>query len=53
MSDTIQVKRQDVLNLYRAANNTARQLEQLLRLFDLTDDSKERMETVRIHSSQQ
>jgi len=49
MADTIAVKRQDILNLYRAANNTAKQLEQLLRLFDLTDDSKERMETVRLY----
>ena len=49
MAETIQVKRQDILNLYRVANNTAKQLEQLLRLFDLTDDSKERTETVRLY----
>ncbi len=48
MAEQILVNRQDILNLYRVANNTAKQLEALLRQFDLTDDSKERMETVRI-----
>ena len=48
MADTVQIDRQTVLNLYRVANNTARQLEILLRQFDLTDDSKERIETVRL-----
>ena len=47
MADKIQIDRQTILNLYRVANNTAKQLESLLRQFDLTDDSKERMETVR------
>jgi hypothetical protein len=49
MADTITVDRQTIVNLYRVANNTARQLESLLRQFDLTDDSKERMETVRVY----
>jgi len=49
MADYIQIDRQSILNLYRVANNTARQLESLLRQFDLTDDSKERTETVRLY----
>ena len=50
MADYIQIDRQSILNLYRVANNTARQLESLLRQFDLTDDTKERTETVRLFS---
>jgi hypothetical protein len=49
MMDTIPVDRQTIVNLYRVANNTARQLESLLRQFDLTDDSKERIDTVRFY----
>ncbi len=48
MADYVQIDRQTVLNLYRVANNTARQLEILLRQFDLTDDTKERRETVHL-----
>ena len=48
MADTIQVDRQTILNLYRVANNTAKQLERLLVSFDLTDDSQERIDTVRV-----
>ena len=48
MADSIQIDRQTVVNLYRVANNTAKQLESLLRQFDLTDDTKERTETVRL-----
>ena len=49
MRETIPIDRQTIVNLYRVANNTARQLESLLRQFDLTDDSKERTETVRLY----
>ena len=49
MADTITVTRQEIVNLYRVANNTAKQLEKLLLQFDLTDDSKERRETVRVY----
>ena len=49
MRETIPVDRHTIVNLYRVANNTARQLESLLRQFDLTDDSKERTETVRLY----
>jgi len=48
MADSITIDRQTVVNLYRVANNTAKQLESLLRQFDLTDDTKERTETVRL-----
>ena len=49
MAETVTITRQDLLNLYRVANNTAKQLESLLRQCDLTDDTKERMETVRLY----
>ena len=49
MADSIRIDRQTIVNLYRAANNTAKQLESLLRQFDLTDDTKERTETVRLY----
>lgn len=49
MADTIKVTRQEILNLYRVANNTARQLEGLLRQFDLTDDSEERKAVIKVY----
>ena len=49
MADTILITRQELVDLYRVANNTARQIERLLRQCDLTDDSKERTETVRVY----
>jgi len=48
MADSVLVTRQELVDLYRVANNTARQIERLLRQCDLTDDSKERRETVRL-----
>jgi hypothetical protein len=48
MADTITVTRQEIVNLYRDANSVARRAEILLRQFDLTDDTKERTETVRV-----
>jgi hypothetical protein len=48
MADYITVTKQDIVNLYRVANNTAKQLEQLLRKFDLTDDSQERIASVEL-----
>ena len=49
MAETVQIDRQTILNLFRVANNTSKQLESLLRQFDLTDDTKERTETVRLY----
>ena len=49
MADTLTVQRQEILNLYRVANNTARQLEKLLVRFDLTNDDQERIESVRVN----
>ncbi len=49
MADTITVDRQFIVNLYRDANSVARRAEILLRQFDLTDDTKERTETVRVY----
>ena len=53
MAEQIVVDRQTMLNLYRVANNTAKQLELLMRRFDLTDDTEERKESIAIivHSS--
>ena len=48
MADSVLVTRQELVDLYRVANNTARQIERLLRQCDLTDDTKERRETVRL-----
>jgi hypothetical protein len=48
MAETITIDRQTIVNLYRDANSVARRAEILLRQFDLTDDSKERMETVHV-----
>ena len=48
MADSVLVTRQELVDLYRVANNTARQIERLLRQCDLTDDTKERRETVRV-----
>lgn len=49
MAESITVSRQELVDLYRVANNTAKQIERLLRQCDLTDDSKERRETVRVY----
>ena len=52
MADTLLIRRQDIVNLYRVANNTARQLEQLLVRFDLTDDTQERIDAIQIQIRQ-
>ena len=49
MVDSVQVTRQEIVNLYRVANNTAKQLEQLLRRFDLTDDTEERIASIKVY----
>ena len=49
MAETIKVTRQEIVNLYRVANNTAKQLEQLLRKFDLTNDSEERIARINLY----
>ena len=49
MAETIKVTRQEIVNLYRVANNTAKQLEQILRRFDLTDDSEERIARINVY----
>ncbi len=49
MAEIITIDRQTILNLYRDANSVARRAEILLRQFDLTDDTKERIETVRVY----
>ena len=50
MPETIRVTRQEIVNLYRVANNTAKQLERLLVQFDLTDDREERTASVSLSS---
>lgn len=47
-SGEIRISRQELVNLYRVAKNTAVQLERLLLKCDLTDDSEERNNAIRI-----